>query len=260
MPDEPDDGLYYAGELARQGRLDEAIQVLYRLLEVDPQNFEVRNAVIEYAKRNGNYASVIYQLMDCSELYVLAGEMISAMEQYHKILRLEETVQLGIHNRTDAVMQVRRLVAQVKPEIYLRIGELHFEHGQIDQAVQYLTQSSKLKSGIWDTHYALGRCYLQKEMFSEAVDELHEVARLTQEDGPDAQAMAYELLGEVSMRQQRPPEETVPWLERAASLYAQGHQDSNARAVFGRIIELDPANTVALTGLAELDGRAKGNS
>lgn len=244
--------LTYATKLAQQGRLEEAIQALQRVVEEDPQNLEVRNAIIKFAQQKGDYATVIYQHMDCSELYVLAGDKKSAMERYETILRLEETVQLGPHSRPDAVMQVRQLVATVKPEIYLRIGEFRLEHNQVDQALQYLKKSQELKPGIWDTHMALGRSYMLKEMYREAIGEFQEVLRLTQEEGQDAQAQAYEMLGEVFVRQGRPPAATITWFDRAALLYIQKQMNNDACRAYERIIQVDPTNKEALNSLGEL--------
>lgn len=244
--------LTYASKLAQQGRLDEAIQALLKVVEEDPQNLEVRNAIIKFASQKGDYTVVVYQHMDCAELYVLAGDKKSAMERYETILRLEETVQLGPHSRADAVMQVRQLVATVKPEIYLRIGEFRLEHNQVDQALQYLKKSQELKPGIWDTHMALGRAFMIKEAYKDAIGEFQEVLRLTQEDGQEAQAQAYEMLGEVFVRQGRPPAATITWFDRAALLYVQKQMFNEACRAYGRIVEVDGSNKEALNSLGEL--------
>lgn len=244
--------LTYANKLAQQGRVDDAIQALLRVVEEDPQNLEVRAHIIRFASQKGDYQTVIFQHMDCAELYVLAGDKKSAMDRYETILRLEETVQLGPQSRPDAVTTVRGFVAQVKPEIYLRIGEFRLEHSQVDQALQYLKKSQELKPGIWDTHMALGRAYMMKDLFKEAIGEFQEVLRLTQEDGQEAQAQAYEMLGEVFVRQGRPPQATVTWFERAALLYMGKNMFNDACRAYERIVQADPSNKEAYNSLGEL--------
>lgn len=244
--------LAYATKLAQQGRLEEAIQALQRVVEEDPQNLEVRNAIIKFAQQKTDYATVIFQHMDCAEIHLMAGDKKAAMERYDTILRLEETVQLGPQSRPDAVTQVRGLVAQVKPEIYLRMGEFRLDHGQVDQALQYLKKSQELKPGIWDTHMALGRAYMLKEMFREAIGEFQEVLRLTQEDVQEAQAQAYEMLGEVFVRQGRPPAATVTWFDRAALLYIQKGMLQDACRAYERIVQADPTHKDAYNSLGEL--------
>lgn len=244
--------LTYASKLAQANRLDEAIQALQKVVEEDQHNLEVRNAIIKYAQQKQDYPSVIYQHMDCAELYIHAGDKKSAMERYETILRLEETVQLGPQSRPDAVTVVRQLVAQVKPEIYLRIGEFRLEQGQVDQALQYLKKSQELKPGIWDTHMALGRAYMSKEMLKESIGEFQEVLRLTQEDGQEAQAQAYEMLGEVFVRQGRAPTSTITWFDRAALLYIQKGMLQDACRAYERIIQADPQHKEAYNSLGEL--------
>lgn len=240
--------LTYATKLAAQGRLDDALTALNRVVEEDQQNLDVRNAIIKFASQKGDYATVIYQHMDCAEIYVLGGDKKSAMERYEIILRLEETVQA----RPDVIPQVRQLVAQVKPSIYLRIGEFRLDHGQVDQALQYLKKSQELMPGIWDTHMALGRSYMMKEMYREAIGEFQEVLRLTQEKLPEAQAQAYEMLGEVFARQGRRASETRTWFERAAVLYVQKQMFSDACRAYERIIQADPTNKEAYVSVGEL--------
>lgn len=241
--------LAYAGKLAQGGRLDEAIQALQRVVEEDPQNLEVRNAIIRYAAQKGDYATVIYQHMDFAELYVLAGDKKTAIERYDLILRLEETVPGA---RTEVVAQVRSLVATVKPEIYLRIGEFRLEHNHVDQALQYLKKSQELKPGIWDTHMALGRCYVLKEMFREAIGEFQEVLRLTQDNAQEAQAQANEMLGEVFMRQGRPAASVITWFNQAASIYTSKQMMPDACRAYEKIVQADPTNQTALNQLGEL--------
>ncbi len=106
-PDGPED---------RPGSLEAGIASLLRTVEVDPGNLEVRQRLIE-----------------CAELEAMVGRQREAVAYYERILGLEDRVVLGPRCRADAVMQVRQLVATVRPEIYLRIGEYHLEGEQLDQ-------------------------------------------------------------------------------------------------------------------------------
>jgi tetratricopeptide (TPR) repeat protein len=244
--------LTYAAKIASQGHVEKAVKDLLNVVDTEPQNIEVRNAIIKYATQANDYATVIYQHMDCAEIYVLAGDRKSAMERYETILRLEETVQLGPQARPDAVTQVRQLVATVKPEIYLRIGEFRLDHGQVDQALQYLKKSQELKPGIWDTHMALGRCFAAKELYKEAIGEFSEVLRLAPEDGAEAHGPAYEMLAEIFFRQGRPPRETISWWERAASKYMQKQMFPEACRAYERILQADNTHKEAYSSLGEL--------
>lgn len=241
----------YAQKLAAQGRLDEAFQALQKVVEEAPQDLPVRAALIELALRKKDYQTVVAQHMDCAELLWRAGDRDASMGRYEKVLRLEEVVQPGY---PQVVAEVRRLVAEVKAEIYLRIGEFRLEQQQPEQALQYLKKSQELKPGIWETHLALGRAYLATQAHKEAIGELQEVLRLSQDDQA-SQAQAYQLLGEVFVAQQRSAAATITWFERAAQLWMKEDRFEQAFQTYQRIVEVDPTNTEALESLATLSTR-----
>lgn len=263
MTDDLQAWLEHSERLAQQDRRGEAMAVLEKLIESHPAEIRIRDQLIKLSAQQGDYAAVIFHQMDCAELYQMGGDRIRAMERYEVILRLEETVQTGPHSRHDAVMQVRQLVAQVKPEIYLRIGEFRLANGQLDQAQQYLRKSLELKPGIWDVNLALGKVYLRKEMFKECIGELQEVVRLAG-DTPGACAQAYELLGQVFVTQGRPEAVTRVWFENAATQYEKAGEIDSAQRVRQRLNGQAPVASLPETGppadfSAALDRRARGD-
>lgn len=169
----------------RPGSLEALIVSLLSTVEVDPGNLEVRHRLMECASQKGDWTVYVYQALDCAELEVLAGRREQAVGYYERLLALEERVVLGPRDRADAVMQVRQLVATVKPEIYLRIGEYHLDFGRFEQAEFYLRKSAKLKPGIWDTDFALGKCLLARGRPAEAAEAFREAIRLVAEDFPE---------------------------------------------------------------------------
>ncbi len=164
--------------------LDERIAALLKVVEVDPANLEVRHRLMECAVQKGDWATYIYQAMDCAELEVWAGRRESAIDYYERILHLEERAVIPEY-QVQSVMQIRQLVAQVKPEIYLRIGEYHLEAGRPEQAGGYLQRSAQLKPGVWDTHFALGKCYLAQGKNGNAAAEFRETLRLVVDYSPE---------------------------------------------------------------------------
>ncbi len=253
MPDQKEviqQWIQHANSLATQGRWDEAIAAFQKVVEVDPHNLDVRQHIISISLKKGNYSEVIHQHMDCAEIFHLQGDRDAAIERYEEILRLQETVesQGSTLDGGDDARQVHHLVSQVKPEIYHQIGDYHLERGNIDLALQYLRKSQELAPGRWDTHMALGRAYMQKSMDKEAIGEFQEVLRLA----PDESALAYEMLGEVFVRQGRPPHSTVVWFQHAAEYYLKKQKLPDATRAFERILEFDPQNKEIIYNLGEL--------
>lgn len=240
----------HANALANQGRWDEALDAYHEVLKADPHNLDVRQHIISISIKKGDYAEVIHQHMDCAEIFHLQGDRDAAIERYEEILRLQETVasQGTSLGGGDDVSQVHHLVGQVKPEIFHQIGANHLERSNVDLALQYLKKSQELAPGRWDTHMALGRAYMQKKMDKEAIGEFQEVLRLA----PDESAMAYEMLGEVFVRQGRPPHSTVVWFQHAAEYYIKKQQLGDAIRCYERILEFDPQNKDILLSLGDL--------
>ncbi|MEW6280314.1 MAG: tetratricopeptide repeat protein, partial [Candidatus Eremiobacterota bacterium] len=143
---------------------------------------------------------------------------------------------------------VQALVAQVKPEIYYQIGMYHLERQNVDLSLQYLKKSHELYPGRWQTHMALGRVYMEKEMDKDAIGEFQEVLRLA----PEESAQAYEMLGEVFVRQGRSPHTTMVWFQHAGEFYLKKGQIDDAIRTYDRILALDPNNRDILNHLGEL--------
>jgi len=177
-----------------RGSLDQAIQSCLKVLEEDPANLQIRHRVIKYATQKGAYDIVIFQWMDVAEIHALAGENAASMRCYETILSLEDTLQLSPGVRADAVQVLRQLVAQVKPEIYLHLGEYQLEQGSLQSAERYLRKSIELKPELWNTHFALGKCLLEAGRNTEAITEFQEMLRVSQGDYPDGEALAREWL------------------------------------------------------------------
>lgn len=169
----------------RPGSLEALIASLLRSVEVEPANLEVRHRLMECAAQKGDWTIYVFQAMDCAELEVMAGRHQEAVAYYERILGLEDRVVLGPRCRADAVMQVRQMVATVKPELYLRIGEYHLDGERFDLSEEFLRRSARLKPGVWDTELALGKCLLALERAGEAAEAFREAIRLVAKDFPE---------------------------------------------------------------------------
>jgi tetratricopeptide (TPR) repeat protein len=241
----------HANGFATQGKWDEALDAFNKILKHDPHHLEVRNAIIRISIQKADYEEVIHQHMDCAEIYMMRGQRDESIKRYNQILRLEETVQQAPQGRGDAVTQVRSLVAQVKPEIYYQIGDFHLESNKIDVALQYLKKSQELAPGRWEIHMALGRVYMARENLRESIGEFQEVLRLA----PEESAQAYEMLGEIFVRQDRDQTRITPWFRNAADAYLKKNNLKDACRVYERMLQIDPNNKEVLNLLGEYYGR-----
>ena len=240
-----------ANSFATQGKWDEALEAFNKILKYDPHHLDVRNAIIKISIQKQDYEEVIHQHMDCAEIYMMRNEREESIKRYNQILRLEETVQQAPQGRGDAVTQVRSLVNQVKPEIYYQIGDFHLESKKFDVALQYLKKSQELAPGRWEIHMALGRVYMARENLRESIGEFQEVLRLA----PEESAQAYEMLGEIFVRQDRPQQQITIWFRNAAEAYVKKNNLKDACRVYERMLQIDPNNKDVLNLLGEYYGR-----
>ena len=184
------------------------------------------------------YLSAIEQLLQHANGHLTAGQRQQAMECYESILRMEETCQIqGVS--ADQRKEVLKKILELKPEIYFQIGDFHRLNGRLDQALPYLLKAAELIPGVVHFHLGLGRTYLAKELFKEAIGEFQEVLRLGQ-GNHEAEGHAYEGIGQVFVTQGRPVQNTVVWLQRAAECFEQAGLHDRARQVRANLRQIDP--------------------
>ncbi len=234
-------------QLAAQGRWDQAMGAYGQALELAPEDVQLRDHILEAATRRGDYGEVISQCMALAELFAAQGEVDQAIERYKIIVNLEQSVRKKGFGGEEA-SEIQNRVAQVKPEIFSRIGRFYLDKGDHDESVGWLRSSLDIDPGRWDTHMALGRALMAQSKDKEAIGEFQEVVRLA----PNEAAQAYEMLGEVFIRAGRQPQTTVVWFRNAGELYMQRKQMVDAIRTYERILEYESRNKDILVKLAEI--------
>lgn len=231
--------LEHAQRLDSAGRTPEAVAGLRRVLGNQPELAEVRQALIGLMKKVGQWSDLVSLLQETAEQFERRGLHKEAIPCYEEILRLEDLLpSLKGPEGTELAGRLR----QLKPKIYLRMGEFHQRLRNLDVALSYLRKSQEVGPGRWETHLALGRAYAQKEQYREAIGEFQEILRLS----PEQSGTAYEMLGEIFLRQGRPQNTVLPWFQRAAEHFLEGHRADDAKRVIARLLSLDPLDSVAL--------------
>lgn len=235
-----------ANMLAASGRWPEAAAIYEELVALEPYNLELREQFIIISFRQNDFRRVIEQYLDCAEILYMEGDWDGAIRRYEEVLRLPEVV--DGQSGPGAGDPIRRTVDQLKPDIYYQFGDYHLDRGYADLALQYLHKSDDLQSGRWETHMAIGQAYLLKGMDKEAIQALQEVIRLA----PQEAAVAYELMGEVFLRQRRPAQNLLPWFRQSAECYYKKGQIRDAIRICHRILEFDPHNAETHQALSQL--------
>ena len=83
------DYLLVADLFVRRGLLDEAIHFYHKTVQLDPDNIEVRRALIETHIQIGDERGVVSDYLDLAELLSMQGQMEDAFKIYCRVLELE---------------------------------------------------------------------------------------------------------------------------------------------------------------------------
>lgn len=236
-----------ADALVAEGNWGEAREVYKEAVSQDPNNIEIRERVLNAAKKFFDFQVVINQDMDLAELFVSGGNVERAIESYKDILNLEKYAQSN-NIRGAKLSEIQTLVAQAKPEIFAKTGVIYLNEGRYKDAIKWLRPSLDLDPSRWDTHMAMGRALMMDNKNKEAISEFQEVVRLANNEA----ASAYELLGEVFLRIGRSPQKTVMWFRNAGELFVQRHELTDAIRAYERILEFEPRNKDILVRLGDI--------
>ncbi len=238
-----------ARALASEGNWEGASEIFRSILDDDPFNMELRRQFIAMAFRHQDYRGVVEQYLECAEIDYDDGDIASAIRRYDETLRLAEVVdgQYG----PGAGDKVRAIVAPLLPDIYYQFGDFHLAEGQAELALQYLQKSDQLAPGKWETHMGMGQAFLLRGRDQEAIKAFQEVIRLA----PSESAVAYELLGEVFMRQGRPVEQLRNTFYKSADTYFRHGDYRDAIRICNRILEFEPGNETVRAKVAMLHSK-----
>lgn len=235
-----------ADRFTAEGRWEEARNIYHGLMEESPESVNLQQHVLEKARQAGDYVEVISRNMVIAELLVQQGEFDQARLRYKDVIDLEQEAKSS--NNQEFAAELINLVAQVKAEIFARMGCIDILEGKADEAINWLRPSLDLDPSRWDTHMAMGRAYMAANRDKEAIGEFQEVVRLA----PSEAAQAYEMLGEVFIRAGRPSQSTVVWFRNAGELFVQRGELRDAMRTYERILQFEPRNKDILIRLATI--------
>lgn len=235
-----------ADGLAAEGDWAKAVNIYHSLMQESPQSVELQQHVLDMARQAGDYAEVIDRNMVIAELLVQQGEYDQARFRYKDVIDLEQEAKSG--GNQALANDLLNLIAQVKPEIFARMGCIDILEGKAEDAINWLRPSLDLDPSRWDTHMAMGRAYMAANRDKEAIGEFQEVVRLA----PNEAAQAYEMLGEVFIRAGRPSQSTVVWFRNAGELFVQRGELRDAMRTYERILQFEPRNKDILIRLATI--------
>ncbi len=242
-----------ADKLAAQGRLEEAVDMYQRALQIEPHNAVVRHNIINIYMKGGEFEATVAEYLAWAKSCQERGMVDDALSVYQELINLENQAakKSFLMGQRGAVGDViKELVSSVRVEVFYNVGVLLQAKGHFDDSIEYLKACLELAppESAARIHMVLGQAYMKKGMDKEAVGEFQEVVRLAPMDA----AYAYEMLGEIYIRGGRTPQGTIVWFRNAGDLYIKNNQVLDTIRVFERILNFEPRNKDVLGRLGEI--------
>jgi tetratricopeptide (TPR) repeat protein len=259
--------LQEAENLANQGKISQAIKRYLDILERDPSELTLLNAIGDLYIREKNVSEGLKQFYRLAEAYVQEGYALKAIAIYRKIVKLEpESVAPLL--KLGELYQAQRLVREAR-EIYYQLAERYEKKEQNDEALETLRKVVQLDPENATAKGRLAAFYEQMGHKEEAGQVYLETAQLALRLG-DARSAQVALKKAQELNPNQPqiqllrarealalkhPEEVEPILSRAPGLkddpagrslliesYVAMQQPEKAKTLALRLFRANPAD------------------
>ncbi len=241
------EALKHAGSVQEQaGRHDEALQTYRRILELSPDDTQIRRLVIDQSSRAGEPQDTVFHFLQLAESQARSGRNEEALETLQQALEsepqnielLQKTVEAALKSENDSLAT----------SLSVRLARLLLEFESGDKAQESLEQVRKqgAKSPEWhETMAAVARAANSAGM---AMREYEEAASLYEEENnPEAKGRVLRFIVEIDPQNPDPRRELVDALRKSEN---HGLAD-RARLELGQLYQ-----GRGLHDLAEMEYRA----
>ena len=181
--------------------LASARQALREALKLDPDNQLAMLAQANLALHEGNSASAIvwaqkaveaspdssYGYAFLGQAYRVEGNFSKALQAFHNALRGNDLEEAGANSIRTTIAQINEVtcgepnISNGKPKTaagFLARGELWFEKGEIDKAINDYSEAVRLAPGDVSVYENRAYCYLRRGEFDKAIADCNEAIRL----------------------------------------------------------------------------------
>ena len=241
-------------------QLDPTDSTLYNLIgEVYAGNGDYQNAIVEYKKALRFNPGDTDAKQNLARAYNNLGVQLTQSERW------EEAI--GAYQQAHQLMADLASVKTNLTDLYWKRANTFREKGKLDQAIEAYRELLEFDSGALDAHSLLGDLYFQKRDYPQAIREFNTAFNADPENTQARNNLiaVYHKYGQVLDNQKR-YDQAIAQLEAGLALapahinlrlsiaYAYEHAKDfdSARGAFEGILELEPDNLQAKTGLDNL--------
>ena len=136
--------LQEAESLVSQGKISQAIDRYFRILEKDPSELILLNTIGDLYVRDKNVAEGLNQFYKLAEAYVHSGYALKAVAIYKKIVKLEPD-SVGPLLKLGELYQAQRMLRETR-DLYYQVADFYRKKNQNDKALETLRKIVQLDS------------------------------------------------------------------------------------------------------------------
>jgi tetratricopeptide (TPR) repeat protein len=219
MPDKRVALLKRANKLFRQGKADAAVKEYKKILEIKPDDLEVRRIVGDLELRQNNNRGAIEQFEWISDYYLKEGFFAKAIAMFKRITRIDPNYESALYKLADLYTK-QGLVMEAK-QIYLDIAEECKRQNNQKKALGMYKKILEFDRTNIKMRLLLADNYLKEKLENDAVNEYVTAADiiLNKKDFRRAEELLLTTLGKVK---------NLRIIEKLISLYSKSNEDEKA--------------------------------
>jgi len=266
-----------ANKLFRQGKADAAVKEYKKILEIKPDDLEVRRIVGDLELRQSNNRGAIEQFEWIADYYLKEGFFAKAIAMFKRITRIDPNYEAALYKLADLYTK-QGLVMEAK-QIYLDIAEECKRQNNQKKALGMYKKILEFDRTNIKMRLLLADNYLREKLENDAVNEYITAADiiLNKKDFRRAEELLLTTLGKVKNlriiekliilysksnedekaiklinEQGLESLKNINLLKVVGELYLKKNMMNEAEKIFSKIAELDPGETETILRLGKV--------
>ncbi|MDI6783109.1 MAG: tetratricopeptide repeat protein, partial [bacterium] len=249
--------------LAQKSKFDEAIRVFLTMLNVDPNNLQIRVVIAELYERMGSYSEAIAQFMAIAQSYLQSGDTEKALAMYQRAIALDPENTMLLETLANLHKTTKKKSSAI--EIYIKLAKAYFEKDKITKAKEIYQTILELEPENIESHgqlvkiallqgrnpdavkysQALGTIFYKRKAIPEAITAYQEAIKFDAEN----LSLRKEFIDLLLNAKQNA--EAAQQYREIGELFSQQGKINDAVSAYRNAIKLDPENVSLHLGLID---------
>jgi Leucine-rich repeat (LRR) protein/Flp pilus assembly protein TadD len=208
-----------AEKLLRQGNAEEAVKEYKKILEIKPDELEIRRIVGDIELRQNNNRGAIEQFEWIADYYLKEGSSAKAIAMFKRITRIDPNDESALFKLAE--LYTKQGLVMEANQIYLDIAEEAKKQNNQKKALEMYKKILEFNRTNIKMRLLLADNYLKEELENDAVNEYITAADiiLNKKDFRRAEELLLTTLGKVK---------NLRIIEKLITLYAKSNEDEKA--------------------------------